>query len=62
MRVFRVMHRPDMQIADRVIEADEVSWPDEDWGMVGFYNGKFSETLVAAIRYDFIAAVVVDQQ
>lgn len=60
MKVFRVVYRPETQLSDRVVEADDVSWPDEDWGMIGFYSGVRGETFVAAVRNDLVAAITVD--
>lgn len=60
--IYKVSFRPELKMSDQVVEADQIVWPDEDWGVVGFTNGEYGQHFVTAIRYELVATVRVVEQ
>lgn len=60
MATYRVIFRPELQMADRVIEGvSMVQWASDDWEMDYFWADR--DNLLAAIRNDLISQVMVTE-
>ena len=50
----------DKTIPDRSVQADDFSFPDDDWGLVLFYTGpERSESIVYAVAIQQIFSIAV---